>query len=90
MLELLGHGESNKAIARRLNIREGTVKVHVRHIMRRMGVANRTQVAIAASSGNGDVPPDSRGPKGRSLRTSTTRVLPKAKQCVDPMFRTRA
>ena len=65
VLELLGHGESNKAIARRLNIREGTVKVHVRHIMRRMGAANRTQVAIAASRGNGDAPPDGRGPKGR-------------------------
>ena len=64
VLELLGHGESNKAIARRLNIREGTVKVHVRHIMRRMGAANRTQVAIAASRGDGDSPPDSRGPKG--------------------------
>jgi DNA-binding NarL/FixJ family response regulator len=65
VLELLGHGESNKAIARQLNIREGTVKVHVRHIMRRMGVANRTQVAIAASRDDGDLPPDSRGPKGR-------------------------
>lgn len=65
VLELLGHGESNKAIARRLNIREGTVKVHVRHIMRRMGAANRTQVAIAASRDNGDAPPDSRWPKGR-------------------------
>ena len=68
MLELLGHGESNKAIARRLNIREGTVKVHVRHIMRRMGAANRTQVAIAASRGNGDVPVDGRGPKGGPSR----------------------
>jgi DNA-binding NarL/FixJ family response regulator len=65
VLELLGHGESNKAIARRLNIREGTVKVHVRHIMRRMGATNRTQVAIAASRGDGDAPPDNRGPKGR-------------------------
>jgi DNA-binding NarL/FixJ family response regulator len=53
VLALLGRGESNKAIARRLNIREGTVKVHVRHIMRRMGAANRTQVAVAASRANG-------------------------------------
>jgi DNA-binding NarL/FixJ family response regulator len=64
VLELLGRGESNKAIARRLNVREGTVKVHVRHIMRRMGAVNRTQVAIAASRGNGDAPADGRGPKG--------------------------
>ena len=65
VLELLGRGESNKAIARRLNIREGTVKVHVRQIMRRMGVANRTQVAIAASRGNVAAPAGGRGPKGR-------------------------
>jgi DNA-binding NarL/FixJ family response regulator len=58
VLALLGRGESNKAIARRLDIREGTVKVHVRHIMRRMGATNRTQVAIAASRRNGSDPKD--------------------------------
>ena len=46
VLELLGHGDSNKVIARQLGIREGTVKVHVRQIMRKMGAVNRTQVAI--------------------------------------------
>ncbi len=51
VLEHLGRGESNKAIARRLGIREGTVKVHVRQIMRKLGVANRTQVAIACAGG---------------------------------------
>jgi DNA-binding NarL/FixJ family response regulator len=51
VLERLGRGETNKAIARRLGIREGTVKVHVRQIMRKLGVANRTQVAIACASG---------------------------------------
>jgi DNA-binding NarL/FixJ family response regulator len=50
VLELLGRGESNKAIARRLGMREGTVKVHVRHIMRKFGVSNRTQVAIACAN----------------------------------------
>src|SRR4030088_2745480 len=39
VLERLGRGDSNKAIARRLGIREGTVKVHVRQIMRKFGVA---------------------------------------------------
>jgi DNA-binding NarL/FixJ family response regulator len=52
VLERLSHGETNKAIARRLGIREGTVKVHVRQIMRKLGVANRTQVAIASASGS--------------------------------------
>jgi DNA-binding NarL/FixJ family response regulator len=50
VLERLGRGESNKAIARLLGIREGTVKVHVRQIMRKLGVANRTQVAIACAA----------------------------------------
>ena len=53
VLELLGLGQSNKAIARRLGMREGTVKVHVLQIMRKFGVSNRTQVAIVcANEGN--------------------------------------
>ncbi len=51
VLERLGHGDSNKAIGRRLGIREGTVKVHVRQLMRKLGVANRTQAAIAYANG---------------------------------------
>jgi DNA-binding NarL/FixJ family response regulator len=46
VVELLCHGDSNKAIARRLGMREGTVKVHVRHILRKFGLVNRTQVAV--------------------------------------------
>jgi DNA-binding NarL/FixJ family response regulator len=54
VLERLGHGDSNKAIARHLGIREGTVKVHVRQIMRKLGATNRTQAAVAgATNGNG-------------------------------------
>jgi len=51
VLQRLGRGDSNKAIARVLGIREGTVKVHVRQIMRKLGVTNRTQVAIACTNG---------------------------------------
>jgi DNA-binding CsgD family transcriptional regulator len=54
VLERLGRGDSNKAIARVLGIREGTVKVHVRQIMRKLGVTNRTQVAIACANGAGN------------------------------------
>jgi len=50
VLELLSRGQSNKAIARRLGMREGTVKVHVRQIMRKFGVSNRTQVAIVCAN----------------------------------------
>ena len=56
VLECLSRGESNKAIARRLGIREGTIKVHVRQIMRKLGVDNRTQVAIACAGSTGAGP----------------------------------
>ncbi len=44
----LGHGLSNKAIARKLRITESTVKTHLKAILRKTGAANRTQVAIWA------------------------------------------
>ncbi len=64
--ERLEQGESNKSIARQLGIREGTVKVHVRQIMRKLGAANRTQVAIARANGrNADSPLDDCSRKDR-------------------------
>jgi DNA-binding NarL/FixJ family response regulator len=66
VLERLGRGDSNKGIARRLGIREGTVKVHVRQIMRKLGVANRTQVAIACAGGTSvEARPDECRVKGK-------------------------
>ena len=44
----LRKGLSNKAIARQLDMSEATVKVHVRRVIRKFGVANRTQLAVAA------------------------------------------
>jgi DNA-binding NarL/FixJ family response regulator len=38
-------GKLNKVIAYELNITESTVKIHVRHIMRKLNATNRTQVA---------------------------------------------
>jgi len=49
VLQLLREGWSNKRIALRLQMCEATVKVHVRLIMRKFGVSNRTQVALCAS-----------------------------------------
>jgi DNA-binding NarL/FixJ family response regulator len=51
VLELLSRGNSNKVIARRLAMSEGTVKFHVRQIMRKFGVTNRTQVAVVSANG---------------------------------------
>ena len=42
-------GDSNKAIANKLGMTETAVKVHVREIMRKLGVFNRTQVALVAA-----------------------------------------
>ncbi|MBI3453937.1 MAG: response regulator transcription factor [Rhodospirillales bacterium] len=47
-LRCLANGDSNKQIAARLSITEGTVKVHVRSLMRKIRAGNRTQAAIWA------------------------------------------
>lgn len=56
VLACLCEGDPNKVIGRKLGMTETTVKVHVREIMRKLGVCNRTQVAIAA--GRSSVGPD--------------------------------
>lgn len=49
VLACLCRGDPNKVIGRALGMTETTVKVHVREIMRKLRVVNRTQVAIAAN-----------------------------------------
>src|ERR1700732_5275186 len=46
ILRCLIQGDSNKCIARKINIAEATVKVHVKAILRKIRVHNRTQAAI--------------------------------------------
>jgi len=46
ILRCLIKGESNKSIARKIDIAEATVKVHVKAILRKIRVHNRTQAAI--------------------------------------------
>ncbi|MGQ9368362.1 LuxR C-terminal-related transcriptional regulator [Azospirillum sp. ST 5-10] len=48
ILDLIVMGASNKAIALALNIREPTVKFYVKTLMRKIGAANRTQIAVWA------------------------------------------
>ncbi len=48
ILRGLIRGDPNKIISRRLNITLATVKVHVKSILRKLQVANRTQAAIWA------------------------------------------
>jgi two-component system, NarL family, response regulator LiaR len=48
VLELIGHGFSNKRIALELGISEKTVKTHVGHVLAKLGVSDRTQAALYA------------------------------------------
>jgi DNA-binding NarL/FixJ family response regulator len=48
VLKLLKQGKANKAIAYELQLSESTVKSHIRHIMRKMKVKNRTAVVCCA------------------------------------------
>jgi DNA-binding NarL/FixJ family response regulator len=49
VLALISEGKPNKLIADALNMSESTVKAHVKQIIRRLNVANRTQAALLAT-----------------------------------------
>jgi DNA-binding NarL/FixJ family response regulator len=48
VLRLIAQGQSNKDIARDLQIVEDTVKTHVKHILSKLGVQSRTQAVLCA------------------------------------------
>jgi two-component system nitrate/nitrite response regulator NarL len=50
IMRLVSEGLSNKAIARRLNISHGTIKVHLHHIYQKLEINNRTVLAALAIS----------------------------------------
>jgi two-component system nitrate/nitrite response regulator NarL len=49
---LVSEGLSNKEIGRRLNISDGTIKVHLHHIYEKLQISNRTALAALAISQN--------------------------------------
>jgi two-component system nitrate/nitrite response regulator NarL len=49
VLKCLAGGQSNKVIARNLSITEGTVKVHVKHLLKKLGFRSRVEAAVWAS-----------------------------------------
>lgn len=54
-LEILGYlaaGHSNKIIARKLNLAESTIKVHVQNILRKLELSSRVQAAVYAVQHN--------------------------------------
>ncbi len=50
VLALMMQGKSNKAICRRLELAEPTVKNHVTAILKALGVSNRTEAVLAAAA----------------------------------------
>ena len=47
-LDLIAEGKSNKLIARELDIAEGTVKVHVKHLLKKLNLRSRVEAAVWA------------------------------------------
>lgn len=50
VLDLLCAGSSNKDIACKLDVTEATVKMHVKHILAKIRLKNRTQAAVWATT----------------------------------------
>ncbi len=48
VLTLLSRGQTNPQIAQNLTVSRGTVKIHVQHIISKLGVSDRTQAAVRA------------------------------------------
>jgi DNA-binding NarL/FixJ family response regulator len=48
VLELIVEGRTNREIAEQLTLSVGTIKIHVEHIIAKLGVSDRTQAAVRA------------------------------------------
>jgi two-component system nitrate/nitrite response regulator NarL len=68
IMHLVSEGLSNKEIGRRLNIADGTIKVHLHHIYQKLEISNRTVLAALAISHNdgAGIPPGNPIPRARS------------------------
>ena len=49
ILRAVARGASNKEVARELDIAESTVKIHVQHLLRKLDVSSRVQLAVIAN-----------------------------------------
>ena len=61
VLELLMEGQSNKAMARVLNLSVDTIKDHVAAVLRTLNVRSRTQAVLAVSRMSPSGPRSARG-----------------------------
>lgn len=68
IMRLVSAGLSNKEIGRRLNITDGTIKVHLHHIFQKLEISNRTVLAALAVSqhDNPGILPANDTPRNRS------------------------
>jgi two-component system nitrate/nitrite response regulator NarL len=57
ILEHLVEGKSNKLIARDMGIAEGTVKVHVKHLLKKLNLRSRVEAAVWADRSRRQVKP---------------------------------
>ena len=79
VVNALRQGKANKIIAYELNMRESTVKVHVRNIMRKLKARNRTEVAFIAHSSFQDAPasaPSASSASAASIRHNGEKTQP--------------
>lgn len=76
ILRCLLDGDSNKLISRRLSIADATVKVHIKAILRKLRVKNRTQAAIWAVERGLTVDPPTRLGAAPSLSAVPTQTAP--------------
>ncbi|MCC8982447.1 LuxR C-terminal-related transcriptional regulator [Bradyrhizobium acaciae] len=75
ILQCLIEGDSNKCIARKINIAEATVKVHIKAILRKIRVQNRTQAAIWGLNHRPAAWPKNNGSAQQAV-DATERLLP--------------
>jgi two-component system, NarL family, nitrate/nitrite response regulator NarL len=70
ILRYLIEGLSNKVIARKLEIADATVKVHIKSILRKIRVQNRTQAAIWAMNNDRSILPIDVNVAGRNAQAT--------------------
>jgi two-component system nitrate/nitrite response regulator NarL len=82
-------GDSNKSIARKIDIAEATVKVHVKAILRKIRVQNRTQAAIWGMKNGSLAPANNNSPlstvEANKLLSKPVAMISEIKQIEGPM-----
>jgi two-component system nitrate/nitrite response regulator NarL len=89
ILRCLVEGDSNKCIARKIDIAEATVKVHVKAILRKIRVQNRTQAAIWGMKNGSLAPANNNSPlstvEANKLLSKPVAMISEIKQIEGPM-----